>query len=157
MKKIFLIIVLFSVLAPFQTASAGLVPCGCGADSAGCVCVSAYEDCACNHEGGVCTCTLCHFFILFERIIEFVLFEMVPIISVLMLVVGGIYFFGAGGNPSMMETGKKIISSVVIGLIIIFSSWIIINSFFSFIGVSEWTGLEQGWWNIKCSVDCMCQ
>ena len=138
-KKIFLVIILFSILAPFQTASAGLVPCGC------------------EIEGVTCVCTLCHFFILFERIIEFVLFEMVPIIAVMMLVIGGIYFFGAGGSPQMMTTGKSIISSTIFGLIIIFSSWIIINSFFAFIGVSEWTGLEQGWWNIQCAVDCMCQ
>ena len=154
MKKIFLIIVLFSILMPFQTANAGLVPCGCGAESAGCVCIT--EGCGCETGVG-CVCTLCHFFILFERIIEFVLFQMVPIIATLMLVVGGVYFFGAGGNPQMKTTGNNIISSTIIGLMIIFSSWIIINSFFAFIGVSEWTGLEQGWWNIQCAVDCMCQ
>lgn len=160
MKKIFLIIFLGSLLFPLISSAGsyqadgttvnyqGLVPCGKE------VCINGEYD-----ENGICLgdekefpCTFCHFFVMLDGIIDFVLFKIVPPVAILMLVIGGVMFFAAAGSPEKLGTAKKLITSVVIGLIIIFAAWIIIDLFFSLIGVAEWTGLREGWFTINCPV-----
>ena len=149
MKKtsiVFLVILGF-IIPPFISQSAGLVPCG-GPDQP--------------------VCQLCHIFVMLDGIIDFVLFKLIPPIAVLMLVVGGAMFIIArfaepetlipgGGNPKLLSQGKRIMTSVFIGLLIIFSGWIFINWFFSLIGLSDFSiqaGLGPGEWNkIECSIE----
>jgi hypothetical protein len=95
-------------------------------------------------------CKFCHLFVLFNNIINFILFCLVPPVAALMMVMGGGYVLIAGENLSNVEKGKSIIKAVVIGLLIVFGAWIIINAFFFVIGVSSWTGLEKGWFQINC-------
>ena len=101
-------------------------------------------------------CTFCHFFVMLDGIIDFVLLQLVPVIAVLMLVIGGVMFALAGftewGLPFTFEQAKKLMTSVVIGLVIIFAAWLIIDLFFKVIGVVEWTGLQSGWFSIKCPI-----
>ncbi|MCK4520833.1 hypothetical protein KAT95_03125 [Candidatus Parcubacteria bacterium] len=138
---------LFSLM-PIQ-ANAVLVPCGYrDANPSEVGFQDPYPETEINEA---CPCTLCHFFILFKNIIDFVLIRIVPAVAVLMLVIGGIMFFGAGANPANLEKAKQIITNTIIGLIIIFTAWITINTFMMFIGVQEWTGL-QTWWQIDCQV-----
>lgn len=151
MKKIISIIclsfLLFSLL-PVQ-ANAVLVPCGhkdANPDAVGFQ--DPYPDTEINEA---CPCTLCHFFILFKNVVDFVLIRIVPAVAVLMLVIGGIMFFGAGTSPATLEKAKKIITNTILGLLIIFTAWLTINTFMMFIGVQEWTGL-QTWWQIDCLV-----
>ena len=166
MKKIFLIILLGSLLFPLMGLAGtykadstdvcyeGLVPCGKDVYVAG------------SWENGKCVegtptfirCQFCHFFVMLDEIIDFVLFKLVPSIAILMLVIGGVmfifgYFAGGGeGEPKLFSQAKKLITSVFIGLIIMFAAWLIINLFFQFIGVAEWTGLQQGWFQINCQI-----
>ena len=132
----------------------GLVPCGKDVYVAG-----SWENGKC--VGGTPTfirCQFCHFFVMLDEIIDFVLFKLVPSIAILMLVIGGVmfifgYFAGGGeGEPKLFSQAKKLITSVFIGLIIMFAAWLIINLFFQFIGVAEWTGLQQGWFQINCQI-----
>jgi len=166
MKKIFLIILLGSLLFPLMGLAGtykadstdvcyeGLVPCGKDVYVAG-----SWENGKC--VGGTPTfirCQFCHFFVMLDEIIDFVLFKLVPSIAILMLVIGGVmfifgYFAGGGeGEPKLFSQAKKLITSVFIGLIIMFAAWLIINLFFQFIGVAEWTGLQQGWFQINCQI-----
>ncbi len=166
MKKIFLIIFLAIILFPslslaytvYQTEGGtnviykGLVPCGKpvylgGGLSGG------------SLSGGFCCempCTFCHLFVMLNGAINFILFKIVPPLAILMLVISGAMFifgyFAGGGeeNPKLFSQGKKLITSVFIGLIIMFSAWLIVNFFFRFIGVADWTGLQQGWFQISC-------
>ncbi|MCD6528393.1 hypothetical protein J7K44_02025 [bacterium] len=127
MKKISLIFLLTSLLLPFtQVLAAGLVPCG---------------------GKGEAPCQLCHFFLMFDCIVRFVLFRIIPPLATLMLVFGGAKFLLASENPQQAEQGKKIITTVVIGLIIIYGAWLLIGMFFSIIGVAEWTGLKS-WYQL---------
>jgi len=150
-KKIFSIVCLsflvFSLLP--ISVNAALVPCGnrdANPDAVGFQ--DPYPDTEINEA---CPCTLCHFFILFKNVIDFVLFRIIPPLAILMLVIGGIMFFGAGASPTTLEKAKKIITNTIIGLIIIFTAWLTINTFMMFIGVQEWTGLRT-WWQIDCQV-----
>jgi len=146
MKKIFFVI-LFGILIFLPLASQaacpteGLVPCGT--------------------EG--CPCQLCHFFVLFKNVVDFLLTKIIPPLAVLMIAIGGfMYVFaylspsqslgGGSGGPALLSQAKKLIISVIFGLLIIFAAWIIVNFFFQMIGVAEWTGLKEGWWQIDCPV-----
>lgn len=101
----------------------------------------------CGEKGN--PCQLCHFFVMLDRILDFVLFHLVPPIAVIMLVIGGITFFLAGGNPQAVGRARGILTAAVIGLVIIYGAWLLVNAFFMLIGVSEWTGL-QNWFEYPC-------
>jgi len=102
-----------------------------------------------------CPCTLCDFFVMFRRIIDFVLFQIVPPLAGLIIAIGGFLLISAytgitEGGPQSLNRAKALFKAVVIGLFIIYGAWIIINTFFMVIGVAEWTGLKEGWWKIEC-------
>jgi hypothetical protein len=138
MKKLLLFLILFSVifiLNPVKAAcpTEGLVPCGT-------------PDCPCQ---------LCHLFVLLNKIINFVLFKLVPPLAVFMLVVGGVMFLFASGSPGTLEQAKKILTAVIMGLIIIYGAWMIVGMFLSAIGLSDvGIGLvgPDKWFKIDCSV-----
>lgn len=137
MKKIFSIIFL-SLLFLFSAAfiqAEGLVPCGPGT-------AKQY-------------CELCDFFVMIERIIDFLLLPppagggVVLALAVLMIAVGGfmyvIAYAGAGG-PEMVSRAKKLFTAVAIGLLIIYSAFLIIGLFLKFIGLADWTeNIYQNW------------
>ena len=116
---------------PFISQSAGLVPCG-GPDQP--------------------DCQLCHFFVMLDSVFDFIILRLAPVVAVLMLVIGGVMFFFGGAKPETLKTAKDVIFTTIFGLVIIFAAWIIINTFFGFIGVADWTGLGSGWWVIDCPV-----
>ncbi len=138
-KKIFLItflVFIFLSLAPVQAKEEGLVTCG---------------------GSGQDPCTLCDFFQLFKKIIDFLLLPpdgIVPIIATLMLVIGGIMFFFAGGSPEGLQKAKRLITSVVVGLIIVYCAWIFVNFVLTFSGFInpdlDWN--PENWFQIECSV-----
>ena len=130
--QIFLLIIFCLLFLPIiSLADVGLVPCG---------------------GPGQQECQFCHFFVMFRNIIDFVLFKLVPPVAVLMLAIGGFLFFFAGGSPGTLARAKSIITSTIIGLVIIFAAWIIINTFFVVIGVADWTNLKEGWFKIDCPI-----
>ncbi len=135
----------------------GLVPCGIDKP----LCDAPFEDGKCSgnlirtkvgeeeHEG--MPCQFCHFFVMFRGILDFIL-KLVIVIGVLMLTIGGFMFLFAGGSPKTLDLAKRILTSTVIGLAIIFGAWLIINTIFMAIGVANWTGLREGWFSIECQI-----
>jgi len=97
-------------------------------------------------------CNLCHVFELMANILTFILTCLTPIVAGLLLIVGGFYFFIAGANPQDISTAKRIVTAVIVGVVIIFISWVAMNTFLESIGVASWTGLKEGWWKIDCSI-----
>jgi len=116
----------------------GLVPCG--------------KNFTINGESVFVPCTFCHLFIVMNTILDFALVDIVPPLAALMMVIAGIMFFFAGTSPSMMSKSKTIFYYTIIGLAIIYGSWIIINTTLTFIGVADWTGLQGGWFTISCPI-----
>ena len=118
-------------LSPVFANAAGLVPCGGE-----------------NEE----PCTLCDFFLMLDRIIDFLIAPpdgIVFIVAALILVIGGVMFVVSSGEPEKIATAKKTMTNAVLGIIIIFVAWLFINLFYTVIGYKD----EWGPWNqIKCSV-----
>jgi len=126
-KKYFILSISF-LLLPALAQGAGLVPCGGEGES---------------------PCTFCHLFVLLNNIIKFLLIDIVPPVAVLMLVVGGIMFFFGGPNPSSLNNAKNVIKSVVIGLLIVYTAWILINTILTTSGLVESESLLK-WYDLRC-------
>ena len=118
----------------------GLVPCGKSCDDP-------------NTDWNECDpCTFCHLFLMFNIIIKFVMSKLVPILAVLMLIIGGIMYFFAGASPQALSQAKSIITSVAIGLAIIFCAWIIINTVLVQSGIVKAESILK-WYEISCGVE----
>ena len=115
----------------------------------------------CPEEGLVpcgtpgCPCTFCDIFVMFDRIVDFILFRIIPPVAALMLAIGGFLYILAfanpeGAGPERLSKAKTLFKAVMIGLLIVYAAWIIVNTFFMMIGVNDWTGLREGWWTIEC-------
>jgi len=134
-SKIKIIILSLSLIAlPLIIKAAGLIPCG---------------------GKGEPPCQLCHLFVLLQNIINFILFQFVPPLAVLMIVIGGVMFFFAGGNPASAERAKQILTATIIGLVIIYASWMLVGTILSAIGLSDFgVGLvgPDKWFQINCPI-----
>ena len=122
MKETFSIILLFLLffsLIPNLVGGAGLVPCG---------------------GGGEDPCQLHHLFQMIVNVINFIIFTIVPPIAVLMLIIGGIVYLFAFGSPETANKGKQIIVTTIIGVALVYGSWLIINTIVSALGYTyDWT------------------
>jgi len=110
-KKIFLFIVLLSIiLLPATIEAQGLVPCN-GPD-----------------------CTINSFFTLLGNIYHFIVIQIATPLAIIALIVGGIMLMLSAGNPNLAGLGKKILYSAIIGLALVFCSWLIIDFILKAIG-----------------------
>jgi len=130
--KIKILILLLLTIFPFFIQAA-LVPCG---------------------GPGQPACQLCHLFILFDNVIDFLFTKIFPPIALLMIFLGGFYMLTALGDLHKIQQAKSIITATVIGLAVIFGALMFLYTFLNAIGVAEWTGLKGAWfgnwWEIKC-------
>ncbi len=60
-------------------------------------------------------------------------------LSFLMFIFGGFTFLISAGSSEQVSKAKKIITAAVVGLLIVFSSWLIINFVFKTMGL-DWQG-----------------
>lgn len=124
-----LVIFLFSTFA-LPANAGGLVPCG---------------------GPGEEMCTLCDFFKLGQNIINFLLEDVALPLTTVMIAVGGVTLAISGGSPKRLELGKKILTSAVIGLIVVLASWLIINTIINLLsGGEQPTGFPWPWNEIQC-------
>ncbi len=116
MRKISASIVLFLLLSPLRAgAQNGLVPCGTAGNP----------------------CTLCHLFELFSNIVTFVLVTVVPPIATLFLVWAGILFYTAGGDSGKITAARNVITSVIIGIVIIYGAHFFVSMILNALGVVD--------------------
>jgi len=99
-------------------------------------------------------CQFCHLFVMLDGIITFVLFDILPLVAILMIVIGGVMFFAAVGDPAKINRAKSLLTAVAIGLVIIYSSYLIIGAVLTATGVLEWTTLDK--WSSQGSFIVYC-
>lgn len=90
-------------------------------------------------------CKTCDIFKVVENVFSFA-FQIVGIIAVFVIFIGGITYIRSGGNEETAGKAKKIIAAAVIGTLVVFSAWIIINT------ILNMTGFNIGgtWWSPSC-------
>ena len=92
---------------------------------------------------------------MFDGIVDFVI-ALSIIIAVLLIVVGGIMYITSAGNPGRVGKAQSIITSTLIGLLIIFAAWLLVNTVFSFLNLSDFSLQFTGpgkWFMVNCPVN----
>ena len=129
-KIIYTITALFILLPLIAgAASAGLVPCG-----------------GLNQKA----CEVCDLLVLTQNVLEFAL-KMAFLVIIGFVVYGGFRWIFSLGKEENLKAGQQIITNAIIGLIIILTAWIIVNTVFWTIkqmGGDDYTGT---WFHIECS------
>ncbi len=122
----------------------GLVPCGKSQTGAG------------ESQEVTNPCTLCHFFVMIDGIIKYVLYYIVPSLAALMIAIGGFLYITSRANPEMLSWAKRLFTSVGYGLLIIYGAFLIIGLFLWFIGLNVWTtDIYHNWWQQGLfQIDC---
>ena len=108
MKKTFsailLLLTLSTIFIPLVTKAGGIVPC----------------------DGVGTPCTLCMVFNMLTTIYTDIVLWAAPL-AVIALIVAGIMIMVSAGNPNLASTGKTILKAAIIGLILVFCSYMIID------------------------------
>ena len=95
-------------------------------------------------------CTLCDIFKMGQNIINFI-WELIIVIVPIFILAGGIMILTAGAKPDQVGLGKKIIFNAIIGMVIAFLSWTIINMVFNtLVGEGKKEGFPWPWNEIQC-------
>ncbi|MDO8524744.1 MAG: pilin [bacterium] len=150
--------------SPITVCYDGFVPCGkvlckeldakgkCKNKDGSCITGLDYKD---GKEKPI-QCQLCHSFIMVDRAVDYVVTKLVPLLAVLMLVIGGVMFYFGGVRPELLSRAKTLIKGVVIGLVLIYSAYMIVNIFLMVLGASEINSVKDvfsnGVFSVKCPV-----
>ena len=124
MHRFYFSIFISSLFIFNSVLAAGLVPCG-GKDEP--------------------ACAFCDLFKLGQNIINF-LMGISTILAVAFIIYGGIMMMVNSGNPGKLKESQGIIWSAVMGVVILLSSWVILNTFFNLLT----GGLNWPWHTIQC-------
>lgn len=103
-------------------------------------------------------CNFCHFVEMINRIILWLVGVLFVIFAVLM-VVAGFKLVTSGGNQAALDSAKSMLTNAIIGMIIVFAAWFIVDSIMKALlpkqninGVEEAVIQGFGPWNqIKCT------
>ncbi len=112
----------------------GFVPCGLGYNN---------PDTPWNERE---SCRFSHLFIMTKIILDFLFWNLMPLILVVMIVVSGIIFYTSLGNPNVLVKIKAIWSSVGKGLVIMFFGWTAISIIMAIMG---YVGIFGPWWQVS--------
>ncbi len=136
MPKLFLILflVLFGSFCFVNLTQAGLVPCGRTLNDN----QTSWDE---RDE-----CTLCHFFLMGQRIFSYLL-NFLAIITLLMGVVVGYLFFAGSFSPEAITNAKKALTTTLLGFAIVIIAWVVIFTVGHILG---WTA-ENSWYLINCT------
>jgi len=107
-------------------------------------------------------CQLCHFFVMIDGIIDYVLIQIVPPLTILMLVVGGVMFYFGGAKPELLSMSKTLFKGVAIGLVLIYGAYMIVGIVLSVLGAADVNPIggddgifnsQNGVFRIKCPIE----
>ena len=82
----------------------------------------------CESEKWSGACTFCEIFHLINRVIKLIIYYIIPPLAVVAFIYAGILLLFGGAAPKNIETGKKIFQVTIIGILIAFSGWLIVNT-----------------------------
>ncbi|MDO8240638.1 MAG: pilin [Candidatus Moranbacteria bacterium] len=117
-------------LAPANNAAGGLVPCG---------------------NGGVETaCTLCHFVIGFQNLVNFML-KLVITMGFVGIFAAGVMYIISAGDDKMMGSAKSALTASLIGFGIVMGAWLIVNVTIWALGANIGVATGQNWYDFNCS------
>ena len=115
--------------------TAGLVPCGKGFDDP----ATTWNECN--------PCNFCYLILMGQLIIEFFV-KMAAIAALVSIAFGGFLYVFSIGSQNTIEKAKSMIKYTLIGFVVIFIAWALINTIIATTGYSDPMGGE--WYVINC-------
>lgn len=120
------------LLVPLVSVNAaGLVPCG---------------------GAGEPDCNPCYLLKTFSNVYYFILVDLTPPAAVILFIYGGIMYLTSGGSDDRLKNAKKIFLSTIIGLLIIYGSWLIVNTVVIVLGGNIDGFTAETWYSFDCAV-----
>lgn len=117
-----------------STEGGGLVPCGRNTDNP----KTSWNECD--------ACDLCAFILMGQLSIEF-LMEATGILAILFIIYAGFLYIFAVGKADKISKAKLMIKYILIGFVIVFTAWIVVNSILMIFGYIDPIG---GSWHTVC-------
>lgn len=115
-----------------ECVNPGLVPCG---------------------NTGQPACTICDGFVLAQNIIDFIMIDIIPPVAALILAIAGVLFLFTGGSSRRRTQARNLLKNAVIGIVIAYASFLIINSVLTFFtpeSASTYFNIAEGGFRIQC-------
>lgn len=115
-----------AILIPFA-AFAGIVPCG---------------------TSDTPECNICYLFQLIDNLVDFLLEVIALPLAVVMFLYGGFMWITAAGDPGKITKGRNALQYAVVGMIVAFAAWLIIDTILKAL-LAGGMGNIEGWgvWN----------
>jgi hypothetical protein len=107
-------------------------------------------NCGTNASGSQSPCGLCEFFLLIKNIFNFIALKLAPPMAALLIIVSGVLFLTSGGSERRVGQAKEIFKNLVIGLIIIYVSYLLVGTLINIIGKKTSGFQPQSWSTFKC-------
>jgi len=120
---------------PACPSPGGIVPCGRSCDDS----TTARNECK--------PCELCDVFVMVNVYITGFLKLVVPSLATIMIAIGGMMLIFGTGKPETVSQAKSLLKAVIIGLIIIYGAWLIVDVLLSAFSVNK-SFLQS--WNTIC-------
>lgn len=98
-----------------------------------------------------CDYTLCDFFSMVNNILDMIMLYIAPFVAICFMVYGAVVFVTAGGAEDKITKGKKILTMAIIGLIIVWGAWVVIDFIMQSLLKPDWITMNGPWNNIKCN------
>ncbi len=95
-------------------------------------------------------CKICHIVILASEIINF-LMGLVVLITILAIIVSGLIHVKAGGDTSLILAAKQGMNKILLGFVIIFTMWVIVNTSMVLFGFNDPLG-DGNWAKFDCDL-----
>ena len=93
----------------------------------------------CDPAAGV-PCTIDKFFSMLVEIYSFIVWQIATPLAIIAIIVGAIFMMISAGNPNLFGTGKKILYAAIIGLVLVFGSYLIIDFILKALGFKgDWS------------------
>lgn len=117
-------------LVPGQRTEGGIIKCG---------------------RPGQQMCTLCDLVKGINAIVQFLMKISIGI-ALLAITIGGIMYIISSGDSGMMDMAKSAIKNALIGFVLVFSAYLIINTTIVYLGTKPDLGINAQWGTFDCNV-----
>lgn len=98
---------------------------------------------------GESTCTLCDFLALIDNVVKFAT-QLVFVLVVIYMIWGAFLIITSGGSKDRVTKGRKIITSAIIGMVIVLGAWLIVSTVFLVVTGGYEGALPMPWYRIQC-------
>jgi len=82
------------------------------------------------------TCGFSDFVNLIQRVIEYIIILVLPILAIIIAYTGYL-FLTSGGNPSKRTAAKNAVTNALIGVVVILAAWLIVRTIVMSVGATS--------------------